>query len=209
MELQSELHAMADELTRQRRINDVVTQRMHAAELQAEAAASEAAMAVKLADQYANIGGKPYHLLRMCMHSTPACCTTRCHPAQRPVQAHARSSPVGSPPPIHTFKGMHSPQRTTALCFSNTRVHCMQRAEHLPASPARLAPGNTISSGRVRKTMAALQAAHRVLLSQAQLLRAVFPAGLTWEAMQQRAALKAPTAGGPEVLRFLRFHANK
>lgn len=58
MELQAELHEMANELRRQRRINDVVTQRMHAAEQQADAAAAEAAMAVKLANQYANVGGE-------------------------------------------------------------------------------------------------------------------------------------------------------
>ncbi len=79
----------------------------------------------------------------------------------------------------------------------------------MPPPPARLAPGNTLSSGRVRKTMAALQQAHRALSSQATLLRAVFPPGLSTEQLSAKAALKAPTAGATEVLRFLRHHVNK
>lgn len=58
MELQAELHAMGHELARQKKINAVVTERMQAAEAAAEAATAQADMAVKLANQYANIGGK-------------------------------------------------------------------------------------------------------------------------------------------------------
>lgn len=79
----------------------------------------------------------------------------------------------------------------------------------MPAAPARLAPSNTLSSGRVRKTMGVLQQAHRALMSQATLLRAVFPPGLTMEQLAARAALKPPTAGATEVLRYLRHHVNK
>lgn len=81
--------------------------------------------------------------------------------------------------------------------------------ESLPDNPARLAPGNTVSAGRVRKTMAALHQAHRLLASQAQLLRAIFPPGLSMEGLAARAALRAPTAGGAEVLRYLRVHISK
>lgn len=79
----------------------------------------------------------------------------------------------------------------------------------LPDTPARLAPGNTISAGRVRKTVAALQQAHRLIASQAQLLRAMFPPGLSMEALSKRASLRAPTAGGPQVIAFLRLHISK
>jgi hypothetical protein len=47
------------------------------------------------------------------------------------------------------------------------------------------------------------------MASQATLLRAVFPPGLTMEQLAARAALKAPTAGATEVLRFLRHHLSK
>ncbi|GFR47757.1 hypothetical protein Agub_g9522 [Astrephomene gubernaculifera] len=84
-----------------------------------------------------------------------------------------------------------------------------EQGSSLPPPPLRLAPGNTLAAGRVQKTMIALQQAHRVLLSQAALLKAVFPPGLRMEEFAARAAQKPVQAGGPEVLRYLRHHVKQ
>lgn len=55
----------------------------------------------------------------------------------------------------------------------------------MPLPPAKLVPGNTLSIGRFRQTLAVLRASHNALLSQAQLLQSIFPPGLR---MQVRGA---------------------
>eukprot|EP00201_Polytomella_parva_P009145 CAMPEP_0175065838 /NCGR_PEP_ID=MMETSP0052_2-20121109/16165_1 /TAXON_ID=51329 ORGANISM="Polytomella parva, Strain SAG 63-3" /NCGR_SAMPLE_ID=MMETSP0052_2 /ASSEMBLY_ACC=CAM_ASM_000194 /LENGTH=440 /DNA_ID=CAMNT_0016332453 /DNA_START=92 /DNA_END=1411 /DNA_ORIENTATION=- len=97
-------------------------------------------------------------------------------------------------------------QAQAAMAAAHEFLHL---GENMPSSPSRLSPGNTISSGRVRSTMKSLQQSHRVMLSQAQLIRSVFPPGLTMDEFSTKASLKAPTAGGTEVLRFLRYHVQK
>eukprot|EP00198_Chlamydomonas_reinhardtii_P005214 XP_001694550.1 flagellar associated protein [Chlamydomonas reinhardtii] len=86
----------------------------------------------------------------------------------------------------------------------------MEDAEAMAAAAQRKAEAAEALArdGRVRKTMGALQQAHRALSSQATLLRAMFPPGLSMEQLAAKASLKAPTAGATEVLRFLRHHVS-
>ena len=86
--------------------------------------------------------------------------------------------------------------------------------EHLtggvvPEGPTRLAPTNPIAGGSVRKTLQVMHQSHKALMNQAQLLRSVFPPGMSMSELTEKARQRSNTAGAPEVLNFLRNHLNK
>ena len=51
--------------------------------------------------------------------------------------------------------------------------------------------------------------AHKLLISQASLIRSVFPSGLEMLDFQEKARQRSNTAGAPDVLNFLRNHVSK
>ena len=73
----------------------------------------------------------------------------------------------------------------------------------------RLAANGSVSQAGVRKTLKAMLQAHKLLLSQAELIRTVFTPGMSLAEFTERAKQRSNTAGAPDVLNFLRNHALK
>jgi hypothetical protein len=69
----------------------------------------------------------------------------------------------------------------------------------------RALPANSLAGGSVRRTLQAMHGAHKVLMGQAELLRSVFPPGLSMTELTERARQRSNTAGAPDVLNFIRW----
>ena len=73
----------------------------------------------------------------------------------------------------------------------------------------RLATNSSVSQAGVRKTLKAMLQAHKLLMSQAELIRTVFIPGMSMAEFTEKAKQRSNTAGAPDVLNFLRNHAAK
>ena len=73
----------------------------------------------------------------------------------------------------------------------------------------RLAANSSVSQAGVRKTLKAMLQAHKLLMSQAELIRTVFHPGMSLAEFTEKARARSNTAGAPDVLNFLRNHAMK
>ncbi len=87
---------------------------------------------------------------------------------------------------------------------ATSSAHVTKTARLHPDFPTPRLP--TTCTTQIQRTLAVLAQAHGALCSQAALLAEVFPPGLSMEQLGAKAALRAATAGAPEVLRYLRHH---
>ncbi|KAG1664973.1 hypothetical protein FOA52_001985 [Chlamydomonas sp. UWO 241] len=75
-----------------------------------------------------------------------------------------------------------------------------------PLGEVQLQPRSSISGAALRKTLANMHSAHKLLTGQAATLRAVFPPGMDQEAFNEKARKLPNTSGAPDVLLFLIKH---